>query len=182
MQNQQTTLPSVPCRYSYEVAPLKFYAGEYPGNPNANKAKEKVAALVKFGITHFVDLTEADELEPYAPYLPAEIGYRRFAVADPQLAPLDVMHAIIAHIEKLLADGECIYLHCRGGIDRTGGVVACWFAHSGMPADEALRQYQTRWATNPKSMEIYWTPAIQLQPDYVRKFIAFEQQAGFSSY
>jgi hypothetical protein len=179
MQNSQTTRQtalSVPCHYSYEVAPLKFYAGEYPGSLKVNEAKEKVAALVKFGITHFVDLTEAGELEPYALYLPAGVGYSRFAITDPQLASLDVMLAIIVHIEKLLADGQCVYLHCHGGIDRTGGVVACWFAHCGMPANEALRQYKTRWETNPKSMKIYWTPAIQKQPNYIQKFIDFERQ------
>jgi tetratricopeptide (TPR) repeat protein len=175
MQNPESTPSPVPCHYSYEVVPQKFYAGEYPGNPNASKAKEKVATLVKFGITHFVDLTEADELKPYAPYLPTGIGHRRFAITDPQLAPLDLMHAIVTHIETLLADGQCVYLHCHGGIDRTGGVVACWFAHCGMPAHEAMRQYKTRWETNPKLKKTYWTPAIQKQPDYIQKFIDFEQ-------
>jgi hypothetical protein len=65
-------------------------AGEYPGDKDDSKAKEKLRRTVEAGVTSFLDLTEAGEygLKPYAPFLPAaspsgkEIEYRRLPIRD----------------------------------------------------------------------------------------------------
>jgi protein-tyrosine phosphatase len=87
------------------------------------------------------------------------------------------MAAIISKIEELVAAGRKVYLHCRGGIDRTGGVVACWFAkHHKMTAQEAMNTYKKCWQTNPKSERIAWMPAIQQSPEYVEEFGLFAKK------
>ena len=45
-----------PIKQSYQAAE-RLYAGEYPGDKDQEKAKDKLLAFLAFGITHFVDLT-----------------------------------------------------------------------------------------------------------------------------
>ena len=60
---------------SYWVIEGRFAAGEYPGDLDPVRAESKVRGLLDGGIDHFVDLTEARELEPYAP--PRDVGRGR---------------------------------------------------------------------------------------------------------
>jgi protein-tyrosine phosphatase len=45
---------------------------------------------------------------------------------------------IIAAIDRGIAEGGITYVHCRGGVCRTGLAVACWLQERGQTPDEAL--------------------------------------------
>jgi hypothetical protein len=47
-----------PNRNTYWIVPLKFLAGEYPGDEDPVKARQKINLFLAAGIRHFVDLTE----------------------------------------------------------------------------------------------------------------------------
>ncbi|HWE41978.1 MAG TPA: ADP-ribosylglycohydrolase family protein [Gemmatimonadaceae bacterium] len=120
-------------------------AGEYPGDLKAARATEKIRAILDAGITCFVDLTEHDELAPYEPLLRAEADSRgvtvrhlRRPIRDMRVASLPEMRAILQTIRDAIEAGERVYVHCWGGIGRTGTVVGCWLVEQGMSADEAL--------------------------------------------
>jgi hypothetical protein len=50
----------------YWVVPDRLLAGQYPGHPDADLARTKLAALLDCGVRTFLDLTEEDEgLVPY---------------------------------------------------------------------------------------------------------------------
>jgi hypothetical protein len=49
---------------SYWVIPGKFVAGEYPGDKDLVKTREKVNRFLEVGVRHFIDLTEFGELVP----------------------------------------------------------------------------------------------------------------------
>jgi protein-tyrosine phosphatase len=173
--------PPVPIPFSYEVVPGKLYAGEYPRDKEEDTSRAKIAAILDFGVTDFIDLTEEDELEPYSQLLPEGAGYYRFPVPDPGLAPVAEMLAIIQTIESLIDAGRMVYVHCWGGIDRTGGVVASWFVRRGLPPEEALGEYKRRWETNPKSGRRFMhIPAIQREPEYLDEFAKYLREQGKS--
>jgi protein-tyrosine phosphatase len=51
------------------------------------------------------------------------------------------MAAVLEHIDSEIEEGRPVYVHCWGGIGRTGTVVGCWMVcRDGCTADEALQQ------------------------------------------
>ena len=117
----------------YWVVPDRFLAGEYPatvlqdGNP-----WEKASALVKAGVSVFVDLTEVGELRPYVHKIGAA-KHLRFPIRDHSVPKSDqqirdALDVIDNHLDK----GNIVYVHCWGGIGRTGLIVGCWLARHGL--------------------------------------------------
>lgn len=93
-------------------------------------------------MTAFVDLTEENEhsLRPYAE-LTAEAGateYRRLPVSDQGCPTRDEMRTILDAIDNAVARGKNVYVHCWGGIGRTGTAVGCYLVRHGMAAPDAL--------------------------------------------
>ena len=81
--------PQRPNRNTYWVVPLKFLAGEYPGDKDRVKARKKINQFLAAGVRHFVDLTECGELVPYDSILSEEARnasitatYQRFPSAN----------------------------------------------------------------------------------------------------
>ena len=154
---------------TYWVVPGRFLAGEYPGAADAAGARKKIAAFLRAGITTFVDLTEAHELDPYEGLLPADgVEYRRMSIRD-----AGVPHArshmtdILDAIDDALARGRGVYVHCWGGIGRTGTVVACWLRRHGRTGEEALAELTGFWQTVGKRHRAPNTPETPGQVAWV---------------
>jgi hypothetical protein len=67
---------------TYWVVPGKLLAGEYPGALDSEEARRRLRRFLAAGVRHFIDLTEAGEITPYAELLTEEAGataqaYRR---------------------------------------------------------------------------------------------------------
>jgi len=153
-----------PIPQSYWVAE-RFAAGEYPGAPLLDDARAKLEALA--GIDTFVDLTDANDLlEPYEHLLPT--GSRRIAIPlqDLSVPPPEVMVEVLDTIDEELAAGRTVYLHCWGGIGRTGTVVGCWLVRHGMDGPDALIRVSDLIRTTPK----HWraAPETSEQRDAIR--------------
>jgi hypothetical protein len=134
-----------PIPNSYWVTPGSFLAGEYPGELDERETAAKVDLLRRAGIDLFLDLTEEGEggagitLPPYAAAIaPAE--HRRMAIRDLACPTRDEMRAILDAIDESLAGERRVYLHCWGGIGRTGTVVGCWLVRHGRTGADALAQ------------------------------------------
>jgi predicted protein tyrosine phosphatase len=162
---------------TYWVSPGKLLAGEYPGYPSGAQARLKLRAFLNAGVRHFVDLTETDEpLESYQPLLRAEaqnlgvaVTYARIPIRDysvPQRP--DVMRRILDTINANVKRDGVTYVHCWGGIGRTGLVVACWLQEHGRTADEALAELARLWQTNQKSNRRPSSPETAAQVAWVR--------------
>ncbi|MEW6364217.1 MAG: dual specificity protein phosphatase family protein [Acidobacteriota bacterium] len=139
----------MPTPDSYWVKQGELMAGEYPGAFYEDLAVLKIGRFLDLGITCFVDLTEEGEygLRPYAPALESEgasrglgVRHSRLPIADMTAPSVPSMRRILATIEKALADGDVVYVHCFGGIGRTGTVVGCYLVEHGMSGEEALRE------------------------------------------
>ena len=140
-----------PIRDSYWVTDGQFLAGEYPGAPDSTRARKKLEAFIRCGIRTFIDLTEErDGLEPYdlaltelAQQEGLELRYRRHGVRDMGLPADGVMSAVLRLIASEIAEGRPVYVHCWGGIGRTGTVVGGWLVEQGMPPGDALVRIAT---------------------------------------
>jgi len=49
------------------------------------------------------------------------------------------MQAILDFIDHQMLTGHVVYVHCQGGIGRTGTVVGCYLVRHGMTGEEALQ-------------------------------------------
>ncbi len=138
---------------SFKVAD-RFFAGEYPGDKTPEAAQSKLKHFLDKGFTHFIDLTEEGELSPYAQFLPDGVSYLRFPVPDISI-PKDLasVQALIKEMDTILADpGNKLYLHCWGGVGRTGTIVGCWYANrQGTTFSGALQKTRDAFKGCPKS-------------------------------
>lgn len=159
----------VPIEFSYEVIRDRFYAGEYPRDKNDRSAKAKVQKFLDFGITDFIDLTEDGEKATYTFLLPKGIGHYRFPILDRSVPEMmEQLQEILDTIDRLIVSDRKVYVHCWGGIDRTGLIVGCWFVYKGMSVEDALAEFERLWATNPKSA--WTTPMIRYRKDFVVRY------------
>lgn len=100
--------------------------GSYPGSQAA------VESLERAGVTHFVDLTHpSDPLDAYEPFLGAA---RRVADPIPDMGtPTEgQVIRILDAVDEARANGGTVYVHCWGGVGRTGTVVGCWLVRHGL--------------------------------------------------
>ncbi len=130
---------------AYWVVPGRLLAGEYPGAKMDAEARRKLRLFLGAGVNFFLDLTEEAELAPYAPALREEAAARHLAVEHcrmpiPDLGtpqPAEVTR-ILDTIDAAIAAGRRVYVHCWGGIGRTGTVVGCYLVRHGLTGDQAL--------------------------------------------
>lgn len=158
---------------SYRITD-QIYAGEYPGDKSADKAREKLRLFQTFGITHFIDLTEDGELASYADLLPATMTHIRFAIRDTSIPEhVAPVRDLIQQIRTIVdADpSNKIYIHCWGGVGRTGTIVGCLLAEMyGCGYEEALRRLCALFQDCPKS-SYRVTPENNLQRLFVARYI-----------
>ena len=167
---------SRPLRQSYYLHG-KLFAGEYPGDKDEETARRKINNMVHFGVRHFVDLTEEGELRPYSHLLPKGTTYLRFPIPDGGVP--QSMESVSRLLDKI-ADFENMegytYIHCWGGVGRTGTIVGCLKArelrrHGSSKALTVLRNFFKKM---PKSA-YRKTPDTPVQEEFVR---AYERIAG----
>lgn len=161
----------------YWVIPGRFAVGEYPGAKGFHEAAPKLRTLLRAGIDHFIDLTEPGELAPYdgvladeARALGASATHERHSIRDVSVprAPAE-MAAILDAIDHALAEGRNVYVHCWGGVGRTGTVVGCWLVRQGWTSDEALTQVSKWWQSMEKA-DRRRSPETREQRTYVREW------------
>ena len=122
-------------------------AGSYPGSLYSEDARPKLRSLLDAGITTFIDLTEAGELEPYSAVLADEAGWLgkaathvRFPIPDMTPPEPEIMVRVLDAVNGALEAGEVVYVHCMIGMGRTGAVVGCWLVRGGLSGKAALEE------------------------------------------
>lgn len=163
--------------HAWWVEPDRLLAGEYPGHTDAVRARHKVDLLVDAGIRTFVDLTTpADRLDPYEPVIAAaaaarQLDLRHASFPIPDLGVIDdnAYDAITAEIEHELERGG-VYVHCWGGIGRTGTVVGCVLADEGLTYDEIVTRLEALRLGSRK--ENRQAPEMPTQHELIKRRVA----------
>ena len=167
-----------PTGYSYRVDD-NVWAGEYPVWEWEHGARiRQLKLFTDFGINHFLDLTENGEMPPYAPFLTNNIGRHTFPIPN-GCVPHSVKWVVdlFRNINGVLNKAETkLYIHCHGGVGRTGTIVACYYIYfKGMPADDALAEMRRRYATHGRSVWMS-APETEAQLNFIKEFANTYQQ------
>ena len=168
MDEIKTTLPIA---NSYWVSPQRFLAGEYPilldtiGHPSA------IIRFLATGITTFINLTEQEEVDTLGSYIETaraytasqgrSIAYQHFPIRDMDVPSIATMTTILNTIDRALVEHQSVYVHCWGGIGRTGTVVGCYLVRHGMAPKNVIAHIAHLRRTTPDYR--YPAPAREVQ-------------------
>ena len=145
------TMTSRPIENCYWVVPGKLLAGEYPRNLDEESSHGKLARLTGAGVSAFIDLTEEGELAPYTHWLNTA-SHQRFPIADMSVPDSpELTAAALDAIDQHISQGRTVYVHCWGGIGRTGTIIGCWLARDGRAGQAALENLHELWQACPKA-------------------------------
>ena len=133
-----------------------------------------MAAFLEAGITSFFDLTRQGELPDYLPMLQEEsdhygipIQYQRVTIQDKGLPAHEKMAALLDTVDAALASDHKIYLHCWGGIGRTGTSVGCWLVRHGLSGEQALIRLNELYRTAEQSRIFARSPETDAQVRFI---------------
>jgi len=159
---------------SYWVEPGRFLAGEYPGRSDASAARIRLDAFLQEGLQTFIDLTEPDELFPYDEILRelartrgTEVSHTRIPIRDHDVPSREVMSSILDRIDQALAVNNPVYVHCWGGVGRTGTTVGCYLIRHGLTGQQALQKIAGWWADVPKRAYFPRSPETDEQVEFI---------------
>jgi predicted protein tyrosine phosphatase len=164
-----------PIPESYWVLPGRLLAGEYPAEYDEAITRRRIDALIESGFNTLIDLTKPNETVPYTEILSeetkiyaVEVEHYRFPIGDFGLPTPQQMNSILDTLDQSLQAGRKIYLHCWGGIGRTGTTVGCYLVRQGKTGEEALDQLSAWWRGVPKSRYHPHSPETPEQMEFIR--------------
>ena len=172
--HEQAENPRRPIEMCYWVVPGELLAGEYPRNRDEESSREKLRRLTDAGVSVFIDLSNPDttdgHLKPYS-YLLDGPAHEPFPIDDQDVpASVELTKAALDAIDGHLAAGRTVYVHCWGGVGRTGTIIGCWLARHYEPGQAALDRLKELWRENPKSKQGRRSPETHEQERYVREW------------
>jgi protein tyrosine phosphatase (PTP) superfamily phosphohydrolase (DUF442 family) len=164
-----------PIPESYWVISGKLLAGEYPCEPFLSGTKSlKLNALLNAGFDTFINLTGEKEGPDYTRLFQAQTGVNdngreclHFPISDYGLPTNELMTKILDAIDNALIRGRKVYLHCYGGIGRTGVTVGCFLVRFGQTGPQALNELARFWQSVPKSARHMQSPETEQQREFV---------------
>ncbi|HBG74688.1 MAG: hypothetical protein A2X25_11695 [Chloroflexi bacterium GWB2_49_20] len=163
-----------PIPNSYWVIPGRFLAGAYPAEYDRSLTRSKMTAFLNAGFDTFFNLTGENELPAYQPTLMDEavfydrqVFHERFSITDKGLPSRTSMITILDAIDQSLASGHKLYLHCWGGIGRTGTTVGCFLVRHGLSGQAALHKLASLYRTAAQSKLYPNSPETREQIDFI---------------
>ena len=165
-----------PIPESYWVIPDQFLAGGYPASTLGDETltRQCLQAFLNAGFDTFIDLTRAGELPQYLPDLQSlamivghPVDYQRFDFQDRGIPTNQQAVALLDSIDHALASGRKVYLHCWGGIGRTGTAVGCWLVRHGLTGEAALARLNLLYGTSEQSSYFSRSPETDAQVNFI---------------
>jgi hypothetical protein len=163
-----------PILESYWVEENRFLAGEYPGDYNPEGTRRRIDNFLEAGVNTFIDLTHSYERPPYDDILKEQAriyetdwAYHRFSIRDHSIPLRETMVNILNAIDAAIEKKNGVYVHCWGGIGRTGIAVGCWLVRHGMTNEEALARVNQLYRTRPGNLYYPRSPETDEQIQFV---------------
>ena len=162
-----------PIEYSYQVS-KNVFAGEHPlFDIYKSSIKGNIPRLLKFGITVFLDLTQSYEVPEYTSFLPPDVRRISFPIRNCDVpSRVESVIGLFRRLEQLMHEQPQakLYIHCHGGVGRTGTIVACYYIYfEHLSFEEALDKMRRQYTQSPRS-KFMNAPETKRQIEFVRRF------------
>ncbi|MFZ6005779.1 MAG: ADP-ribosylglycohydrolase family protein [Actinomycetota bacterium] len=161
--------------HAWWVEPGAVLAGEYPAaKTDPRRTRDKCNLLIDAGIRTFIDLTTPnDPLDPYAPVIASagehrQLDLRHISIGIPDLGVLtdDEYDPIVDLIDEQKRCGG-VYVHCWGGVGRTGTVIGVLLARHGHDYESIMSTLEDLRAGTKKAQRS--CPETGVQLDVLRR-------------
>ena len=167
-------MTKLPIIESYWVEENRFLAGEHAGGYDLETTRRRMDAFLEAGINTFIDLTQSHERAPYEAIMKEQAHiyeidavYRRFGIRDHDVPSRETMIAILDTIDGALNTGRNVYIHCWGGVGRTGIVVGCHLVRHGNTNEQAIAQVNKLYKTRPNNPYFPRSPESKEQIEFI---------------
>jgi len=128
------------------------------------------------------DLTEENEGLAHYAHLLGKTSYQRFPICDVSTPKSPkTTKAVLDAIDHHIRQGRIVYIHCWGGVGRTGVMVGCWLTRHGFKGQAALDQLQELWKNCPKSSKRR-SPDTNEQAAYITGWRKEQQEGTMEPY
>jgi protein-tyrosine phosphatase len=129
-----------PFENSYWVLPNTLIAGQIPTSLEQEETELKLNRLIELNVKAVINLMEPKERNrqgelfyDYRQYLKNKnIQTHSFPVVDLSIPTTQTMSSVLNLIDDYRSKDQLVYIHCWGGIGRTGTVVGCYLKRIGL--------------------------------------------------
>jgi protein-tyrosine phosphatase len=167
-------MTKLPIPESYWVEEKHLLAGEHPGGYDPETTRRRLDAFLETGVNTFIDLTQSHELIPYESILKEQakiygvnVSYRQFTIRDHTTPSAETMTAILNAIDEAINNSSCVYVHCWGGVGRTGTVIGCYLVRHGSTNEQAIAQVNKLFKTRPPNPYFSRSPETNEQIEFI---------------
>ncbi|MHB8898341.1 MAG: protein-tyrosine phosphatase family protein [Thermoguttaceae bacterium] len=173
---------TAPTSSSYWVVPGLLLAGAYPGAKDPEERLVRVKVLLDAGIRNFVSLMEVDETnhdgERFVPYenvareVCPGVSCFRHPIQDLSIPSRAEMKAILTAIDASVAAQSPAYVHCWGGVGRTGTVIGCWLLRHGLADPATVLKVLMELRQQDRDRRHRMSPETPEQQQFVKRWLA----------
>lgn len=103
------------------IEPTRILIGSIPTSP------QDIETLKKLGIDSILTLTRAGLTCPGMSEVLRNVSYEHIPIPDGSIGSDDVMLSAVAYIAARINQKHSIYIHCRGGIGRSGTILIAYY-------------------------------------------------------
>lgn len=138
---------------SYQVIDNKLIAGSYPVSVNKIKTENNLTELCNNNIEVFINLTEKSVFEKiglidyqsqityFYNKLAKKVEIYNYPIKDFSVPTKEYLLEILNKIDDCLKKNKRVYIHCMGGIGRTGVVIGCYLVYSNIVKNTEALDY-----------------------------------------
>jgi Dual specificity phosphatase, catalytic domain len=144
MQKFQLSKKAPPLSRTYWVLDELLLAGAYAGQPHPDAHQVRLTGLFNAGMRTIINLMEEHETNAGEPFVRYQedlqaiasasseyVDFLRFPIEDRKITTKERMKNILDTIDQSIEKKRPVYVHCFGGIGRTGTVICCWLLRHG---------------------------------------------------
>lgn len=134
----------LPFERSYWVLPNRFIVGEIPASMKEDETIAKLNGLIQVKVNVVINLMEEDEKNyenksfyDYAPYLNRHnVETHRIPIKDLSIPTIETMRKVLSIVQDSIRQKKVVYLHCWGGVGRTGTAVGCFLLNNSLASKD----------------------------------------------